>query len=187
LTRLRAAREARGWSQARLVFELHHYGVARGLHLPGPESLKTELSRWENGHKKPDATYRRLFREIFQLTDEDLGFTDELIANRPLVVASMLTPELLEHFRTLLNGYAHADSLIGSRNLLTAVRDQATFLQRLCQVSTGPARRELLMVATQFTELAGWLHQDAGDFASAFFWTDQAISYAHELDDPRTM
>ena len=37
-------------------------------------SLKTSLSRWENGHHAPDRHYRRLFREIFGLTDAELGF-----------------------------------------------------------------------------------------------------------------
>jgi transcriptional regulator with XRE-family HTH domain len=187
VTRLRAAREARGWSQTRLVFELRRHATGEGLRLPGPESLKTELSRWENGHKRPDATYRRLFRRIFELTDEDLGFAGDTAVSQPSVVASMLTPELVEHFRALLNEFAHTDNLIGPHHLLTAVCDQAAFLERMCQVATGPDRRQLLRVATQFAEFAGWLHQDAGDFQSAFLWTDRAIAYAHELDDPRTM
>jgi transcriptional regulator with XRE-family HTH domain len=87
-TRLRAARDAHGWSQGRLVHELTRRAEARHLGVPTRESLKTEVSRWENGHKTPDETYRQMFREIYGLTDDELGFTDRpaaayLIDTRP--------------------------------------------------------------------------------------------------------
>ncbi len=39
-----------------------------------PASLRTAVSRWENGHVIPDQHYRRLFRDIYGLTDAELGF-----------------------------------------------------------------------------------------------------------------
>jgi transcriptional regulator with XRE-family HTH domain len=68
------ARENRGWSQARLVSELERRGRAAGIPIMSRTSLKTALSRWENGHFLPDRHHRRLLREIFGLTDAELGF-----------------------------------------------------------------------------------------------------------------
>ena len=72
--RLAAAREGLGWSQARLVSELERCGRATGFAVMATTSLKTAVSRWENGHFLPDRDYRRLFRDIYGMTDAELGF-----------------------------------------------------------------------------------------------------------------
>src|SRR5215212_4536579 len=73
-TRLQAARGAEGWSQAYLTRIMKALAPRADIRLPSDDSLKTELSRWENGHKLPDPCYRKLFRMIYGLTDEELGF-----------------------------------------------------------------------------------------------------------------
>src|SRR5918992_3158733 len=73
-SRLAAAREQLGWSQARLMSELERRGRATGFEVMARTSLKTALSRWENGHFLPDRDYRRLFRDIYGMTDAELGF-----------------------------------------------------------------------------------------------------------------
>ena len=73
-SRLAAARQQLGWSQARLVSELERRGRATGFAVMARTSLKTALSRWENAHVVPDRDYRRLFRDIFGMTDAELGF-----------------------------------------------------------------------------------------------------------------
>ena len=72
--RLAAAQEGLGWSQARLVSELECRGRATGFAVMATTSLKTAVSRWENGHFLPDRDYRRLFRDIYGMTDAELGF-----------------------------------------------------------------------------------------------------------------
>jgi transcriptional regulator with XRE-family HTH domain len=185
-TRLRAARDTHGWSQGRLVHELTRRATARRLRVPTPESLKTEVSRWENDHKTPDETYRQLFREICGLTDDELGFTDQpaaalLVVSRPPVVPETVTPALVGNLRGVLDQFARTDHLIGPRHLLTAVQDQAAFVEQRCHVAKEPHRRELVEVAVRFAEFSGWLHQDAGDFKTAMFWTDRAMDYVQEL------
>ena len=56
-TRLKSARRARGWSQLRLLVELERLPVTQGLPVPSRSSLKTETSRWENGHVSPREPY----------------------------------------------------------------------------------------------------------------------------------
>lgn len=72
--RIKAARVARGWSQARLVSELSRMAARQGKHLPDPATVKSRVSRWENGHSKPDDFYRQLLREAFGMDDRELGF-----------------------------------------------------------------------------------------------------------------
>ena len=70
---LRAARTARGWSQSRAASELHALAGNRGGPDAAPASLKTQLSRWENGHALPEPEYRELLAELYGLPAADLG------------------------------------------------------------------------------------------------------------------
>jgi transcriptional regulator with XRE-family HTH domain len=72
VSRLKDARMARGWSQTRAVAELRARARSMGVTLPGPGSLKTQLSRWENGHRTPDDFYRGLLEKIYETSAADL-------------------------------------------------------------------------------------------------------------------
>jgi transcriptional regulator with XRE-family HTH domain len=72
-TPLQAARRARGWSQARMVWELRRLAERKKVNVASATSLKTQLSRWENGHVTPDY-YQALLCELFQSTPGELGF-----------------------------------------------------------------------------------------------------------------
>jgi transcriptional regulator with XRE-family HTH domain len=70
---LRAARAARGWSQSDAAREIVALGRARGVPVAAAPSLKSLLSRWENGHATPDAQYRALLAELYGRTPGQLG------------------------------------------------------------------------------------------------------------------
>ncbi len=61
---LREARLAKGWSQGRAVWELTRLAQQKNVKVATAVSLKTQFSRWENGHIAPDF-YRPLLRELF--------------------------------------------------------------------------------------------------------------------------
>jgi hypothetical protein len=73
MSALRDARLDRRWSQSRAIGELQRHARALGVQLPAAASLKTELSRWENGHRTPDAFYQQLFEIAYGRSAEDLG------------------------------------------------------------------------------------------------------------------
>ncbi len=75
-TGLKAAREARHWSQLRLLSELGKRGRAKGLPMPNQASLKTAISRWENGHHTPHKPYVELLAEIYETSPAALGLAD---------------------------------------------------------------------------------------------------------------
>ena len=72
-THLQAVRKARGWSQARALAELERVAAHRGVRLATSESLKVQLSRWENGHCTPDGFYTPLLCEVYAAEPYQLG------------------------------------------------------------------------------------------------------------------
>jgi hypothetical protein len=72
---LRQAREVLGRSPAKAAAQLIAAARHCGIMLPVPDTLKSQLSRWENGRVELGEAYRELFREIYDCTDEQLGLT----------------------------------------------------------------------------------------------------------------
>lgn len=71
VTPLQAARRAKGWSQGRAVWEITNLAAKKNMTVASARSLKTQLSRWENGHVTPEY-YRPLLRELLGLTRNEL-------------------------------------------------------------------------------------------------------------------
>jgi transcriptional regulator with XRE-family HTH domain len=88
LSGLRAARLARGWSQADAARELAGLARTRGAPVAATASLKTLLSRWENGHSVPDPQYRTLLAVLY---DRSIA---QLALDRPDEGGSELTAAL---------------------------------------------------------------------------------------------
>jgi len=81
-TPLQAARRARGWSQPRMAYELRRLAQHKEISVASAASLKTQISRWENGHITPDF-YQPLLCELFRATPGDLGFTGQELPSDP--------------------------------------------------------------------------------------------------------
>src|SRR5260370_10959182 len=75
-------RRARGWSQARMAYELRRVAQHKEISVASTASLKTQISRWENGHITPDF-YQPLLCELFMVTPGDLGFTGQELPSDP--------------------------------------------------------------------------------------------------------
>lgn len=187
--RLRTARESRGWSQGQLLREMARAAHDTGVTLPSTGTMKTQLSRWENGHRVPEEFYRQLFRSVFGLTDHDLGFAPMILpsAGPPEHELQTAEPGMLAQFEAILASYTALDHRAGHRPLLVAVTDQAGFLEARARWAFGAHRAGLLTLVGRYAEFAGWLHQEAGDHDAAMAWTDRALDAAHELDDLRAM
>lgn len=66
---LKAARKAKGWSHTRVIHALTLHARQHGVSIMTERSLKTALSRWENGHTTPDQFYRGLLASVLGLPD----------------------------------------------------------------------------------------------------------------------
>ncbi|MBF6046389.1 helix-turn-helix domain-containing protein [Streptomyces sp. NRRL B-1677] len=90
----------------------------------------------------------------------------------------------IEHLQAIRRTLIDADNLFGPRALIPKVQEQINAITALRDGKRGADRRRLLQVQTQFAELAGWFHQDAGDHRAAQYWTDRALQWSHMAGDP---
>jgi transcriptional regulator with XRE-family HTH domain len=190
-SRLRQARQRRGWSQEQAIVRLENLGRAMGIELPARSSLRTLLSLFENGHRPVPEPYQPVLRELYRATDEELGW--DKTRHDPYPVPPALpshppedpSPEILAYLFNVLAEHIKADMLVGPRYLVPVVQSQLPLIDRLCQASRGADRGKVLAVGTRFAEFCGWLYQDSGQRDSAVFWTNRALDYALELNDPQ--
>jgi tetratricopeptide (TPR) repeat protein len=92
---------------------------------------------------------------------------------------------MVEYFRNVFAEQVRADNLMGPHHLVDVVRAQALLLDQVLPNARGPARRELLRLAFGYNEFAGWLYQDASDATNAMHYSDRAMDFALEIDQPR--
>jgi transcriptional regulator with XRE-family HTH domain len=188
---LRQARQRRGWSQEQAIVRLENLGRAMGVELPVRSSLRTLLSMFENGHRPVPASYRPVLRELYRATDEELGWDRTRQDSYPVPPALPSdppedpSPEILAYLSNVLAEHIKADMLVGPRYLVPTVQSQLPLIDRLCQASRGADRAKVVAVGARFAEFCGWLYQDSGQPDSAVFWTNRALDYALEMNDPQ--
>ncbi|GAB7193405.1 hypothetical protein NUM3379_41150 [Kineococcus sp. NUM-3379] len=174
------ARTIRGWKQPQVVRFLEAAAKRNGFTLPNSATMRVTLSRWENGHHQPDAMYRQLLCEVFESTEADLGFASAEAAPPP---APTIGPGVADYLQAVFAQHSSADSLLGSRHLLTVVSAQTEQAEAWAASAHGAVREDLLRVGSRFAEFCGWLHQDQADYAGAETWTRRALDMAQELAD----
>jgi len=76
---LKSARRSKGWSQSRLAAALEQAArtldQVRDLPPAGRQTLLQYISYFENGKRAVPERLKPIFCEVFQATNEDLGFT----------------------------------------------------------------------------------------------------------------
>ena len=182
-TPLKAARAARGWSQLRLLVELEKAGEARRLPMPERSSLKTQISRWENGHVTPHEPYVTLLAEIYQTVPADLGL-DTAAPEARLAEVPTLSIESLDVMDELLASYIRADNTAGPSQLRAAVVAHLLGLEAQLPHAPVKLRSRILGVCSSYAEFAGWLSQDSGDVRAAMSFTSHALDFLEETGDP---
>jgi transcriptional regulator with XRE-family HTH domain len=191
MNRLRALRQAKGWSQPRLIVAMEEQAKAERTRLDATRaSLKTRISMWENGHSGPDEFYSRLLCSVFGVTEQELGFGDgspptalSLPEQATSVPSLAVTPEVVGFLGNVFDQYVQADRLLGPRAVIGVVAEQCKMIENLCSVATGSIRTDLLHAGAKFFEFGGWLAQDSGDFETAEKWSARALDMAYETGD----
>lgn len=188
-TKLQAVRHELGYSAATTISLLQRRAAAHQITIMSAVSLKTKLSRWENGHEAVGLPeYRRLFREIYGRTDAELGFpttngapgpADELRAR--LAAARTVDPATVAAFRAQVEATRRLDRQYGGLTQLDQLRshiDHATGL-----LAHGPAagyRAGLAAALVEACTLAGWQALDRDDLSQAWAHYEHAKHAAHE-------
>ena len=191
-TRLQAVRRQLDYSAAEVILMLRRRADMLGLPLMSAASLKTKLSRWENGHEAVSLPmYRRLFREIYGRTNDELGFpleqeddeADELRSR--LAVARTVDAETVGIFRGQVENARHVDRQFGGITLLDQLRATITQIEALLRASTTHGQRQSLAgVLAEASALAGWEALDRAATVQAWDHHERAKIAAREADSP---
>lgn len=187
VTRLQEARTRRGYSASEVIRILLRRAEMLGVPVMSPTSLKTKLSSWENGRTAVSATYQRLFRDIYGLTNEELGFPPdpddgevEELRSR-LHLARSVDAGTVELFRRQVDNARHVDRQFGGITVLDELRSQISQIERLLDYSTMRGQRETLAgVLTEAAALAGWEALDRNAIRQAWDHHERAKAGARE-------
>jgi transcriptional regulator with XRE-family HTH domain len=168
---LRAARDAQGWSQTEAAHALADLARDRGVPVASPASLKTQLSRWENGHATPEQPYRVLLAELYAESGLDLdprdhdahaAPTDRLRAR--LATATAVDPDVIALWQTQLSTVQQLDHRLGAAGAAIAARALLEQLEAVLPHLPDPDRRRpVAALLARACVLAGTHALDAGD------------------------
>lgn len=206
------ARRARGWGQLRTAVALAEMARSRGVEVNASRtSLKTMISRWENGAPMSE-DYQRLYCAVFDLPASALGFlpsassgvSDESVVVELANDVSVLLG-LVGHRIPLVRGTAgglgvaplESMSLNRTADLLLRLflhlDDElggdalyvplSHYVERMAgSVERDPA--DGLVGFGQLSQMAGWLALDANQQAAARRYFTSTVYVAHEADQP---
>ena len=191
VTSLQTVRRQLGYTAAQVIDLLIRRADALHLPIATKASLKTKLSRWENGKEQPSEIYRRLFREIYGRTNAELGFPDEpeedpeaAELRTRLAVARTLDQDTVEIFRHQVDHARHIDRRFGALTQLDQLRTQIDQVQHFLTYRAGPQRPALAGVLVEASTLAGWQALDRAAVGQAWTHYERAKTAAREADSP---
>ncbi|MGH4002942.1 MAG: tetratricopeptide repeat protein [Pseudonocardiaceae bacterium] len=191
LTSLQAVRRHLGYTAAQVIDLLTHRAHALNLPIATRASLKTKLSRWENGKEQPSEIYRQLFREIYGRTNAELGFPDEpeedpeaAELRSRIAIARTVDRETVEVFRHQVDHARQVDRRFGAITQLDQLRSQIDHVHQLLTYRAGPQRPALAEVLVEASTLAGWQALDRAALSQAWSHYERAKAAAREADSP---
>ncbi len=191
LTSLQTVRRHLGYTAAQVIDLVTRRAAALNLPIANRASLKTKLSRWENGKEQPSEIYRRLFRDIYGRTNAELGFPDEpeedpeaAELRSRLAMARTVDPEIVDVFRQQVDHARHVDRRFGALTQLDQLRTQIDQVHQLLSYRAGPQRLALAAVLVEASTLAGWQALDRAALGQAWTHYERAKAAAREAASP---
>lgn len=191
-TKLQHVRRALGYQADEVNRMLRRRASAIGFVPMTESSLKTKISRWENGHDTVTEPYRRLFREIYGRTSDELGFPPDDEADEEaselrarLAAARNIDTEMVDVFGRQVDDARRVDRKFGGITVLDQLRANIDQVQDLLTFSTAAgSRASLAGVLTEASALAGWEALDRNALRQAWDHHELAKSAAREAGSP---
>jgi transcriptional regulator with XRE-family HTH domain len=193
---LKAVRNARQWSQERLVREIERYARQHMLSVATTASLRVYVSEWENGRRTISGHYAKILRALLGVTDDELngkpqpslalaaadGY-DELMSridaarnvSLTMVETFMDQTELLRTMDRQMDAASLVDQMTAH---LATLEDALTFAA--LPHTRRPVARALAGAAT----LAAWQALDVGAVERAWRNYELGKRAAQEADEP---
>ncbi|MGH3437302.1 MAG: tetratricopeptide repeat protein [Sciscionella sp.] len=191
---LHTVRHHLGYTAAQAIDLLTRRAAALNLPTSSKTSLKTQLSRWENGKETPSKDYRRLFREIYGRTNAELGFPDETdedpeaaeLRSR-LAVARTIDSQTVNLFLQQTDHARKVDRRFGGITQLDQLRAQINQVHQLLTHSIGGLRAQLAGALMEASTLAGWQALDRAALGQAWTHYERAKTAARESTSPTSL
>ena len=193
-TRLQAARLERNWKQSHVLAELRRLAQRYRFPIAEGASLKTMLSRWENGHSGIGVDYRRLLCEIYGKDDAELGFTDQQGVSpsdpaeelrQRLAAAASVNPGLVQLLAAQTDHLRVMDCQFGALPLLDQMRAHVRQAEELlAHAVLSTQRQPLASVLSDAAALAGWQAIDRAALEQAWRCHETAKAAAREAESP---
>ncbi|MFJ5294033.1 XRE family transcriptional regulator [Streptomyces sp. NPDC088348] len=193
---LRAARNAREWSQERLVREIERYAHQHLLTVASRASLHVYVSEWENDRRPISDRYARILRPLLGVTDDELSGAasgpkapaevdgyDELMSRIDSSRAVSLT--MVKTFMDQTELLRTVDRQMGAASLVDQMAGHLTTLEDALTFAVLPeTRRPVAQALAGAATLAAWQALDAGAVERAWRHYELAKRAAQEADEP---
>lgn len=153
---IRAAREARGWSQTRLMAALRERAGIDNIPIMSTTSLRIALSRWENNHHQPDDAHTKLLCRVLELTPT-LDTSVDLASTGP--ADDSLYGVLAHHTNSLRS----LDRRLGAPVVRMQTASHVALLEQLWHNRSGGDRLSVARAQADAASLAAWQDLDLGD------------------------
>jgi tetratricopeptide (TPR) repeat protein len=192
LTRLQGVREESRRTQDQVVRFFLKRAPQIGVTVASASALSVMLSRWENGHVEvTEPGYRKLFREFYGRTNEELGFPADVESDGieelrdRLLVARSIDHSTLELFQSQINNLRNSDQRFGAVVILDQLNSLVRQIEDVRTFSVSAKHRErLAAILTDARTLAGWTALDRGSQLQAWQYHEDAKVSAREADSP---
>jgi transcriptional regulator with XRE-family HTH domain len=196
--RLRAEREAHGWSRVGLASRMRRAAAAE---LPDVESLAHMVKEWECGKHGVSERYQGLYARVLGVSEATLFGVDVGAADPWQMPGPRVSPDdeerltlaaarpariddgVVESLAVILAEQRRLEDAVGSAPVLYAVRAQLAALAGLVAGARGPVRPRLVDVTAQWAQFSGWLNIAVGDAPAARTSLDRAAEHAEEIGD----
>jgi hypothetical protein len=165
-----------------------------GITLGSDKSLKTTISRHENGRVTPGEDWRKLYRLAYGRTDDELGFTDAVPSDAPspaddlrhrIATARRVDMALIRQTQQQVHHIRLLDRRLGASSLLEQTRTVIATLSELVTYSLQPSvRAALSAVLSDAGALAAWQALDVGAVRQAWDHYEVAKTAAREAGSP---
>ncbi|WP_432179326.1 XRE family transcriptional regulator [Streptomyces sp. NBC_00063] len=192
---LRAARNAREWSQERLIHEVERYARQHMLTIASTASLRVYVSEWENGRRPISERYAKILRALLGITDDELHGThsvsdppaadgyDELV-NR-IDAAQNVSLTMVKTFMDQTELLRTVDRQMGASGLIDQMTGHLATLEDALTFAVLPdTRRPVAQALAGAATLAAWQALDVGAVERAWRHYELGKRAAKEAEAP---
>ncbi|MET8417187.1 XRE family transcriptional regulator [Streptomyces sp. NPDC005098] len=196
LNRLKEARGARKWSQARLIHELELYARRYALEVGSTASLRVYVSEWENGKRSISERYASILRPVLGVTDEELFGRRAAVEVSPAVdgyddlinridSARSVSLTMVKTFMDQTELLRTVDRQMGAAALIDQMTGHLATLEDALTFAVLPeTRRPVALALAGAATLAAWQALDAGGVERAWRNYELGKRAAQEAGEP---